>query len=94
MVLGPAWNGASISACRLADPVGYFTAYPLSRDHSGLSRAMGHVFNGREYRYLLPYWFFPCSAVAGLAVVEIRSALLFLLNLSSFSLGAVAMWMM
>ncbi len=73
MVLGPAWNGASISACRLADPVGYFTAYPLSRDHSGLSRTMGHVFNGREYRYLLPYWFFPCSAVAGLAVVEIRS---------------------
>lgn len=43
MVLGPAWNGASISACRLADPVGYFTAYPLSRDHSGLSRTMGHV---------------------------------------------------
>ena len=43
---------------------------PFQRDHSGLSRTMGHVFNGREYRYLLPYWFFPCSAVAGLAVVK------------------------
>lgn len=59
MVLGPAWNGASISACRLADPVGYFTAYPLSRDHSGLSRAMGHVFKVANIGIFCPIGFFP-----------------------------------